>query len=434
MKFIIKNDYEDVAQLEIGTLESEATLIYNDKWIANPSGFSLLPALDKKVGAHAGAHVRNFFENLLPESKRRDVFAKTHQLESNDIPKFLKEFGKDTSGAIQVYEENYDFSSLDLNSKITIEKTELLQILDNSKDPAITLEKKLGIRFSLAGAQEKFTTVIEENGSFSFPDRGGSSTHIIKPSSKNIEDFGKDIVLTPLNEHICMSIAREFWPETPDTHVIAGDKYDYFAIQRFDRIKEHDRIKRLHQFDICQLTGVPSTNKYERDGGPKISDILLQVRELSENQVRDLKKLQDWILYNLFIGNNDCHAKNFSFLYSENGDLLISPFYDLLSTNFYKKQKQEVFEMKFPYAINGGNERSMMSKKSLVELAQIMKIREADFLKSAEDFKNKFLTAMSKINDQMTKEYKGTPKEKSIAKIFGHLDKTSSVMIKQLFK
>lgn len=434
MKFILKNDLRTVGTLSIGTLNEEAELLYDDEWINDPNGFSILPELQKNQITHQGAKVRNFFENLLPESKRRDLFAKTHQLELSDIPNFLKEFGKDTSGAIQVYEESYDFSSIDLNSKRNITRNELIRILDNSNEPTSALEKKLDLRFSMAGAQEKFTTVLEEDGSFSFPDKGGSSTHIIKPSSRNTADLGKDILLTPLNEHILMSIAREIWPETPRTQVIHGEKYDYFVIERFDRIVNSDKsITRLHQYDICQLMGVASTIKYEHQGGPGIVNIIEQIKINSNDPVKDLKKFQNWILFNLFFGNNDCHAKNFSFICKTKGEIEVSPFYDLLSTNFYSKRTAQIFSLYFPYSINHGTSRDMMNIKSLRWLAQQLKIRENDFIESSIAFNRKIIIAMNTVRARFEAEYKGTEKLKSINKIFNHLEKTSSQMTTFLY-
>ena len=37
----------------------------------------------------------------------------------------------------------------------------------------------------------------------------------------------------------------------------------------------------------------------------------------------------------MIIGNADAHAKNFSLLYRENGDIELAPLYDLLSTVYY---------------------------------------------------------------------------------------------------
>jgi len=46
-------------------------------------------------------------------------------------------------------------------------------------------------------------------------------------------------------------------------------------------------------------------------------------------------KLFDAAIFNLIIGNADAHAKNYSLLHRENGDVELAPLYDLLSTVYY---------------------------------------------------------------------------------------------------
>ncbi|MNR20747.1 Serine/threonine-protein kinase HipA [compost metagenome] len=49
----------------------------------------------------------------------------------------------------------------------------------------------------------------------------------------------------------------------------------------------------------------------------------------------DHKRFLQWVIFNLYVGNNDSHAKNLSVLQSPNGQYRLAPFYDLMCTAMY---------------------------------------------------------------------------------------------------
>ena len=53
----------------------------------------------------------------------------------------------------------------------------------------------------------------------------------------------------------------------------------------------------------------------------------------------DLARLLDAVIYNLLVGNNDAHGKNFSLLYHGVGTadqtIRLAPLYDIVSTTYY---------------------------------------------------------------------------------------------------
>lgn len=88
-------------------------------------------------------------------------------------------------------------------------------------------------------------------------------------------------------------------------------------------------IARLPQEDFCQATGRPSNDKYEKDGGPGMAQILGLLAR-SETPERDsnlfaLSQLMFW-----FLAATDGHAKNFS-IFLRRGGYGLTPFYDVLS-------------------------------------------------------------------------------------------------------
>ncbi|EIS1756637.1 HipA domain-containing protein [Escherichia coli] len=84
------------------------------------------------------------------------------------------------------------------------------------------------------------------------------------------------------------------------------------------------------QEDMCQTFGLPSSVKYESDGGPGIARIMAFLMGSSEA----LKDRYDFMKFQVFqwlIGATDGHAKNFSVFIQAGGSYRLTPFYDIIS-------------------------------------------------------------------------------------------------------
>ncbi|HHE5415148.1 TPA: type II toxin-antitoxin system antitoxin HipB [Escherichia coli] len=104
------------------------------------------------------------------------------------------------------------------------------------------------------------------------------------------------------------------------------------AVERFDRRWNAERtvLLRLPQEDMCQTFGLPSSVKYESDGGPGIARIMAFLMGSSEA----LKDRYDFMKFQVFqwlIGATDGHAKNFSVFIQAGGSYRLTPFYDIIS-------------------------------------------------------------------------------------------------------
>ncbi len=89
-------------------------------------------------------------------------------------------------------------------------------------------------------------------------------------------------------------------------------------------------LLRLPQEDMCQTFGLPSSVKYESDGGPGIARIMAFLMGSSEA----LKDRYDFMKFQVFqwlIGATDGHAKNFSVFIQAGGSYRLTPFYDIIS-------------------------------------------------------------------------------------------------------
>jgi hypothetical protein len=78
-----------------------------------------------------------------------------------------------------------------------------------------------------------------------------------------------------------------------------------------------------------------SEHKYQGEGGPSLKQCFELVRNISSVPLVDLQSLLKAVLFNLLIGNNDAHGKNFSLIYRADGQTRLAPLYDLVSTAAY---------------------------------------------------------------------------------------------------
>lgn len=178
------------------------------------------------------------------------------------------------------------------------------------------LDTLLAMGGSSAGARPKIMTQLNINN------------EIVHGSQKLIEGFEHYIIKFPnsndgLNigkiEYIYSLMAKNANIQIPETRLLDGKKNSYFAIKRFDRIKDN----RLHIHSVAGLTHsdfrVPSLD---------YDDLLTLCFHLTKD-INEVKKLFRLAIFNLFTHNRDDHAKNFSFMLDEKNLWKLTPAYDL---------------------------------------------------------------------------------------------------------
>lgn len=142
-------------------------------------------------------------------------------------------------------------------------------------------------------------------------------------------------------------------------------------ITRFDRIgTAPGAIQRLVQYDFCQLSGTPASVKYESEGGPGLQRSAEIIREESVQPAVDLRRLVDWVFFNIFVGNNDSHAKNLSIYHHPRKGATLTPFYDLVCTRVYK-----TLPAQFALAIGGQRNPGNIERRHIVAMAETLGLR-----------------------------------------------------------
>ncbi len=182
------------------------------------------------------------------------------------------------------------------------------------------------------GGAEQEIPVRYDGKKLWLPQHGAPSTHILKPALQPEAEYPDAV----LNEASCLRFAAALGLNVSATTVLT-DPEPMLLIARYDRVVDDKKIRRLHQLDMCQLTGILPDQKYESEGGPGISDMFAQVDAHSASPALDRLALVDWLLCNFLIGNADAHAKNVAMLYGDDGRLHLAPTYDLLALGYWPR-------------------------------------------------------------------------------------------------
>ena len=96
-----------------------------------------------------------------------------------------------------------------------------------------------------------------------------------------------------------------------------------YITRRIDRKKNGDKIA---MEDMCQLTERQTEFKYKSS----YEQIAKAIRKYSANPQMDVTDFLEVVYFSWLTGNNDMHLKNFS-LYQPNGDVRLTPAYDMLN-------------------------------------------------------------------------------------------------------
>lgn len=370
----------------VGWLIDEIPLkfIYSDSCLEHGEG-AISPNISLLKAEHSGQTVEAYFENLLPEAGIRELLRLKYHVTS--IFGLLNAIGGDTASNLTLLPHG-ELPKAPKYQDVTWEEIE--KSFSNPQEIVYPGQVVDGIRISLAGAQKKITILIKPDGTPAQPLDSSPSTHILKPDIKGIEGVWSSAI----NETFVMKLASSL------KIGVAEVEYQPIVraclVKRYDRITQSDgSIKRLHQLDLCQLDGKISTIKYESDGGPSLASC----RHLLKNNgvtAEDLKRLLQWVFFNLFVGNNDSHAKNLSIYYLPDEGARLTPFYDMLSTSLYAGLSR-----KFAFKIGGENEPSKINSNHIKSMAEELKFKPNYVMDIAEEISTGILKNVEGITSEL---------------------------------
>lgn len=328
-----------VDQTLAGTL-SEANNLwvfeYDPAWAALERSFDLSPALPRRVLRHEdGGTVRPvqwYFDNFLPEELLRKTVASEAGIKDHDDAfALLTYLGAESAGSLTLLPPGAplpdEFAMRELSNEA------LSQRIRNI--PKQTLSKDAPKRMSLAGAQHKML-VLAKGETLYEPVGATPSTYILKPDHPDTARYPASV----FNEFFTMRLARAARLKIPEVRMRYVPEPVYL-IERFDRLVDKKslrtanpltapRVSRLHTIDACQLLNKASTFKHS---GATL-DALVQLIDKTTNKIATRNGLFRWLVFNIVVGNDDCHLKNLSFHVSSDG-IALAQHYDLLCTGAY---------------------------------------------------------------------------------------------------
>ncbi len=390
--FVIKDT------LFLGTLEENTNSIiftYSDEVNKN----MYIQGLSEKI--NTSKELFPVFENMLPENEQLKLLkSKKHISSQIEILLYLTNI----HGTYEFYNEK-DFlvqskARKQKDEKPFIFEDKKAEILDNDYIfPNILDDYSLDIKNSilhpdglmnnttgLSGIQYKLSITKDDiNKTIKEGDGSKNSSYLMKPYNKHNVIFNykdKDRLYTPcllINEHIFMTLARDFGFDIPYNAIIKGETDYHYIIKRFDRFEE----SKIEHYEILTLMNKMSKDKYN----VSMKEALLEAKKYLDK--KNILNLYKFIIFSIVIGHGDLHAKNISLIYASNyleeKRMLVSPFYDIATTKIYKDMKANDIGLKI------GNKKSNLKKKDLLELANFIDIQDETANKIIELLAVKFI-------------------------------------------
>ena len=276
---------------------------------------------------------RPFFAGVLPEESSRDIVADRLNVSRNNDIKLANAIGGDCAGAVSLLPAGQ--KPLPEGHKVVwLTPEEFAAVLRNLSERSL-LAPGDHVRLSLAGAMCKLT-LCHDGERFGIPDENTPSTHIIKPGRADLPDLVH-------NECFCARLVEKAGLSVAKTSVLEHEAGTFLIVERYDRHDGH----RIHQEDFCQALGYVPTDKYQSNGGPGFKECYALLRRHVTSPAAAINMLTRAVIFNILIGNNDAHAKNFSLLRHANGTITLAPLYDLVSTEIYDRFHNGDMAMKF---------------------------------------------------------------------------------------
>lgn len=311
--------------------DSEWRMDYDPSWEARRSAFPVSLTMPLRSGPVAADRLLPWLANLLPETHLAEIGQRL-KVSPQDVVGLLGHIGRDTAGALSIGAPRKP----GIHLQPVPDAEALERILDELPAKPFLVGER-GVSMSLAGVQEKLPVFVDESGAISIPVDGTPSTHILKPDTKRLAGSVE-------NEAFCLALARACGLETAEATVGIVGKRRYLLVKRYDRFADpHGEIRRLHQEDLCQLTGHFPSQKYERSStgrGVTLKMMFGAISDLVSPSAR--LTLLDAVIFNVLICNSDSHAKNYSVLVGAGGSAKMAPLYDLMCAAVYRQVDQSL--------------------------------------------------------------------------------------------
>lgn len=309
---------------------------------AQPTPLSL--SMPVMAGNHPNRVVRAFLEGLLPDNQAvRERWGSTFGVSANNPFALLRHVGRDAAGAVQILPPGE--ASADAAERTGdiawLTDEEFLDIVRGLAEHSDWDPGRQAGRWSLAGAQSKVALYRDPaTERWGIPQDATPTTHIIKPAIPGLDNHH-------INEVLCQRAATELGLAAASCELVDLGNVHAIVSTRYDRRRNSSgQLRRVHQEDLCQALAVHPSQKYQADGGPGIGEVADLFTRLGVADRRaTAQRFFDGLAYNVLIGGNDAHAKNYSMLL-QGQRAQLAPLYDLASAVAYPSDRPLEASMK----------------------------------------------------------------------------------------
>lgn len=334
------------------TSSGSVRFAYSDDAPAVPLSLSL-----PREGGIARRAAANFLDNLLPDNaSARHRMAAAYGAGSVDTFELLAEAGGDIAGGLVLTAREQPPTAGPLQLDPATDEDIAARIAELKRAPDQWAGIHTPARFSLAGTQGKFA-LADIGGEWYWSNATVPSTHIVKPARPGLP--GLEEV-----EAMALTLAAKVGAGAPAAGVLRMVDQSAYVVERFDRLRTDRLASRLHAEDLAQALGKSPDDKYDISAPQVIR--LLRERvddELAYAFVRQLA-------VNVFLGNADAHAKNYSVLLRPDR-VTLSPMYDLVPVGVYPE-----FDQRLAMRIGGARRSPEVTGDHWRKLARVSGLEE----------------------------------------------------------
>ncbi|MFS0698945.1 type II toxin-antitoxin system HipA family toxin [Cellulomonas sp. 179-A 4D5 NHS] len=321
------------------------TFRYRDEYTADPAATPLSLSMPLGGVTYRKRTVDAFMNGLLPDNDAvRERWARDLDAKSTNAFSLLARMGLDCAGAVQFTELEPAEALARDGELVPLTEADIAARLRRLRGDQSSWVVS-GERWSLSGANSKFTLARGVDGRWNEALGAAPSTHIVKPGLTEYR-------AQALNEYLCLAACAALGVRAARTEFQVFAEEPAVVVTRYDRARGPEgAVRRLHQEDMCQALSVPPTRKYETSRGPTAQMIL---RLLRDNRApdEDLYRFVDALVLNYLLGAPDAHAKNYSVLL-QGRQVRLAPMYDVASALPYEAERRDHELDKAAMAVNG---------------------------------------------------------------------------------
>ena len=298
-----------------------ASFAYDDRYLADPDGYALDPALPLVTGAlqtPVGRALFGAFSDCAPDRWGRTLIARAEvaraklagtaprSLSEADVLLGVRDDLRQGALRFRLGEEGPYLAAEDSGIPVLTDLPTLLDIAERAESGAADyneLNRLLRAGSSLGGARPK-AHVLDSNGRIAiakFPSAGSDTWNVMAW------------------EKVALDLARGAEISVPDSHLIRVGDRSVLIVDRFDR-RGAARIGYASAMTMLEASDGDQRSYLE------IAEV---IEERSTAVTADLRQLWRRICFSILISNTDDHLRNHGFLHERAESWMLSPAFDL---------------------------------------------------------------------------------------------------------